>query len=58
MAKLPNWYSEHPPACTGVDCDRRRSAKKSRNPLRAGPGCSLLLVSALIALVVAVGSIY
>lgn len=58
MAKRPNWYSEHPAACTCVECDQRRRAGKSRNPLRAAPGCSTLLVGALIALVVAVSGVY
>ncbi len=33
MANRPNWYNQHPPACTCVSCDRRRrGVSEARDP--------------------------
>ena len=30
MAGRPNWYSEHPPACTCAECSQSRLSRRSR----------------------------
>ncbi len=39
MAGRPNWYGEHPPACTCVDCtERRRTGRKPPPKRKPRPG--------------------
>lgn len=69
MAGRPNWYNEHPPACTCVQCQQQRRGvgrrrqggrRRSGNGGNSGggglrPGCLLLpaLAASIIAIAIA-----
>ena len=38
MAGRPNWYNEHPPACTCVQCQQQRRGGRRRGGRRRSSG--------------------